>query len=141
MTLHEQFLEILDMAIARYGNARRLANAMGMNPNLITRWKKKIFVPALDTIQPIIDTMGYKFADTVDGTGDCAGVRQQLAEANERIAALERELFQAQGEIRSLQGICDKALGMLAQKQSAPHAIAQGKSYALPESSTGENVG
>lgn len=57
MTLHEQFLKLLDIAIARFGSANKLAKYLNVSPNLITRWKNRERVPQLDTIQPFIDMM------------------------------------------------------------------------------------
>lgn len=57
MTIHDQFLRLLDEAISRFGSANKLAKYLNVPPNLITRWKNKQRIPQLDTIQPLMDMM------------------------------------------------------------------------------------
>lgn len=58
MDIYEDFLEMLDAAIARSGNAKRLAELLGVHPALLTRWKRKDRRPSLHHIQPIVDYLG-----------------------------------------------------------------------------------
>lgn len=57
MDIYKSFLNLLDKGIEKYGNARRLAEALGVNANLITRWKNKERVPNLTSIQPLMDLL------------------------------------------------------------------------------------
>ena len=40
MDIYAEFLALLDKAIEKCGNAKKLAEALDVHPNLITRWKK-----------------------------------------------------------------------------------------------------
>lgn len=57
MNIYDSFLALLDKGIEKYGNARQLAEALGVHANLITRWKNKERVPNLTSIQPLMDLL------------------------------------------------------------------------------------
>lgn len=140
MEFAKQFRSALSSFCGKRGGQALLVKHSGVGQTVLSRiLSGETKDPGLMNVSALMDAMGFRIADS-EVVGDCAEVRQQLSEAQEKIAALEKELYQAQGEIRSLQGICERAMELLAQKQAAP-AIGQGKSYALPESNAEENVG
>lgn len=63
MDIYLEFLALLEKAIEKCGNAKRLAEALDVHPNLITRWKKGERVPTLTSIQPLLDFLGVEFSD------------------------------------------------------------------------------
>lgn len=63
MIIYEEFLKLLNAAIEKYGNANKLAEKLGVHPNLITRWKNRERVPNLQSIQPLADLLGWELTD------------------------------------------------------------------------------
>lgn len=74
MTLYDEFLELLDQAIEKYGSANKLAEALQVPANLITRWKNRERAPRLTTIQPLMNLMkvqGFSLADANPAKNVC----------------------------------------------------------------------
>lgn len=60
MSLYDDFLLLLDDAVERCGNARRLAALLGVHANLITRWQNGDRKPNITTLQQLADFMGAR---------------------------------------------------------------------------------
>lgn len=58
MDFYQEFLVLLDLAIERAGNAKKLGDLIGVHSNLLTRWRAKQRVPSLTSIQPVMDYVG-----------------------------------------------------------------------------------
>lgn len=61
MDIYNDFLEMLDDAIARCGNMNKLAELFGVNPSLLTRWKRQERKPTLQQLQPLFDFLGVSW--------------------------------------------------------------------------------
>lgn len=104
MDAYSDFLKLLDIAIQRAGNAAKLANAIGVNPNLLTRWKNRDRAPNLVNIQPVLDYLAAGWNDHLQQTGEEVGVfalpevqptAESSSDSNEcgqRIAELEAQV-------------------------------------------------
>lgn len=66
MSIYLEFLDLLEVAISRAGNAKRLAEAINVHPNLITRWRKKERIPGLDSVQPVFDYLGVVWTPLIN---------------------------------------------------------------------------
>ena len=135
MDIYEDFLEMLDAAIARSGNAKRLAELLGVNPALLTRWKRKERKPSLHQIQPIIDYMGVTWtwagretAESPDGASGEAGVTARREEAGDggELARLRAELAAEKAMTARLERLLAMALsgrGAAAEEPAAPEQL------------------
>ena len=61
MKAHEYFITVLNKAIEKAGSASRLARAIGVAPNMVTRWSKGERFPNLKSIQPVFDYVNEEF--------------------------------------------------------------------------------
>lgn len=140
MDIYEDFLELLDAAIARSGNAKRLAELLGVNPALLTRWKRKERKPSLHQIQPIIDYMGVTWtwagretAESPDGASGETGVqeggitaRREEAGDGGELARLKAELAAEKAMTARLERLLTTALsgrGAAAEPPAAPEHL------------------
>ena len=86
MDIYAEFLALLDKAIAKCGNAKKLAEALDVHPNLITRWKKGERVPTITSIQPLLDFLGVGFSDpTVTQSKEVCFVDARIAPAGDTL--------------------------------------------------------
>ena len=112
MDAYSDFLKLLDIAIQRAGNAAKLADSIGVNANLLTRWKNRNRAPNLISIQPVLDYLAAGWNDHLQRTGKEMGVfalpeaqaigespnsgnnecRQRIAELEEEVKELKRKL-------------------------------------------------
>lgn len=113
MDIYNDFLEMLDDAIARCGNMNKLAELFGVNPSLLTRWKRQERKPTLQQLQPLFDFLGVSWTwpgrqqngvanqtssmlvttEKLQRENDI--LRAQLAAEKEKSAAFERLLREA----------------------------------------------
>ena len=61
MQAYEYFLAMLNKAIDKAGSPSRLARALDIAPNMITRWSKGERFPNLKSIQPVFDYVNEEF--------------------------------------------------------------------------------
>ena len=86
MDIYAEFLALLDKAIEKCGNAKKLAEALDVHPNLITRWKKGERVPTITSIQPLLDFLGVGFSDpTVTQSKEVCFVDARIAPAGDTL--------------------------------------------------------
>lgn len=86
MDIYAEFLALLDKAIEKCGNAKKLAEALDVHPNLITRWKKGERVPTITSIQPLLDFLGVGFSDpTVTQSKEVCFVDARIAPAGDAL--------------------------------------------------------
>lgn len=140
MTVAEQFSAyVREFCNERKGGQTELEQSSGVSQPTISRIVSgNTANTRLQAVSAISEVLGLKLVKSDPHSRSDNDDR--LKAALERIALLEKELYQAQGEIRSLQGVCDKAMALLAERPPGQNA-AQGKSYALPESNTEQGVG
>ena len=86
MQAHEYFIAILNKAIEKAGSASRLARALNVAPNMITRWSKGERFPNLKSIQPVFDYVNEEFR-----TGD-AIVDKTVRFVNPRLVKAAEQL-------------------------------------------------
>ena len=85
MQAYEYFIAMLNKAIDKAGSPSRLARALDIAPNMITRWSKGERCPNLKSIQPVFDYLNEEFRTrelAVDK--DVHFVNPRLAKAAER---------------------------------------------------------
>lgn len=65
MGVKQEFLAGLKRAAKKHGNAKKLADYLGVAPNLMTRWMNEERDPKLSTMAPVLDKLGARmvFAD------------------------------------------------------------------------------
>ena len=128
MSVYLEFLRVLESAIARAGNANRLAEVINVHPNLITRWRKKERVPNLDSIQPVLDYMGVRWGvDEPVSLKPCSEALKEVAVLRAQVEQLTQERDKAVNAVEMIL----KTLEARGQ-ESAP---APAKKVALPPSS------
>ena len=87
MDIYAEFLALLDKAIEKCGNAKKLAEALDVHPNLITRWKKGERIPTITSIQPLLDFLGVSFSNpTSSQSKDVCFVDARIVPAGEDLA-------------------------------------------------------
>lgn len=72
MGVKQEFLAGLKRAEQKYGNAKKLADYLGVAPNLITRWLNEERDPKLSTMAPILDKLGARIAFLDEEKSDTA---------------------------------------------------------------------
>ena len=86
MDIYSEFLALLDRAIEKCGNAKKLADVLEVHPNLITRWKRGERVPTITSIQPLLDFLGVGFsAPSVEQSKDVCFVDARAVPAGEHL--------------------------------------------------------
>ena len=119
MDAYSDFLKLLDIAIQRAGNAAKLADSIGVNANLLTRWKNRSRAPNLISIQPVLDYLAAGWNDHLQRAGEEMGVfvlpeAQAVGETLEtpnsgnngckqRIAELEDQVKELKAQIQALE--------------------------------------
>ena len=142
MDAYSDFLKLLDIAIQRAGNAAKLADAIGVNANLLTRWKNRNRAPNLVSIQPVLDYLTAGWNDHLQRTGEELGVfalpEEQSAEKTspssgnneygQRIVELEAQVKKLEAQVRALEVYKHKWEGHL----EAEAVRAQGSGLSMP---------
>jgi phage repressor protein C with HTH and peptisase S24 domain len=112
MQAYEYFIAMLNKAIDKAGSPSRLARALDIAPNMITRWSKGERCPNLKSIQPVFDYLNEEFRTrelAVDK--DVHFVNPRLAKAAERLEAPVADDFLAApvvGEVGAGPGYFDQ---------------------------------
>ena len=139
MDAYSDFLKLLDIAIQRAGNAAKLADSIGVNANLLTRWKNRSRAPNLISIQPVLDYLAAGWNDHLQRTGKEMGVfalpeAQAIGESpnsgnnecRQRIAELEDQVKELKAQIQALEIYKHKWEGHLEAMR------AQGSGFVMP---------
>lgn len=142
MDAYSDFLKLLDIAIQRAGNAAKLADAIGVNANLLTRWKNKDRTPNLISIQPVLDYLSAGWNEHLQKTGEEVGVfslpEAQAADepctpssgesdgCRQQVAELEAHIRELEAQVRTLEVYKHKWEGYLEAMR------AQGGGHAMP---------
>ena len=142
MDAYSDFLKLLDIAIQRAGNAAKLADAIGVNANLLTRWKNRDRTPNLVSIQPVLDYLSAGWNEHLQKTGEEVGVfslpEAQAADepctpspgesdgCKQQVAELEAHIMELEAQVRTLEVYKHKWEGYLEAMR------AQGGGRAMP---------
>ena len=148
MDAYSDFLKLLDIAIQRAGNAAKLADAIGVNANLLTRGKNKNRTPNLISIQPVLDYLAANWNESLQKTGEelgafalpdaqTTGVPSGLHdsennECRQRIAELEAQVKELESQIHALEIYKHKWEGYL----EAMHAQGSGFTASVKKKQT-----
>jgi len=100
MGFYQKFLEGLEQAAyGRFKNPKRLADHLGVEPNLITRWLKKERVPKADKMGEVLDALGafLSFPDESpqEQTREICFVDAKIAPSGRALPLPDAELYVA----------------------------------------------
>ncbi len=132
MKAHDYFLAALNRAIEKAGSPSRLARAIGVRPNMITRWIRSERFPNLKSVQPVFDYLNEEFR-TFDAVVDrtVQFVNPRLAKAAQLLERPKADDFVAApvvGEVGAGPGYFDQNQVKRWMLADATHPAVRGRS-------------
>lgn len=102
MSIYDDFLTLLDAAIAQEGNAAKLGECIGINSSMLTRWKTKKRTPSLTSVQPILDYFHARLTCPALSKGKASTVETPLGEGSEDLQACRERIQFLEARVREL---------------------------------------
>ena len=111
MSMHDDFLKILAYATAQAGSVRKLADATELDPSILVRWKGGQRSPTLDSIQGLLDYLGFGWCEALAIAQGFGGSVEHSSDTPDR--SEDGIVARLRQEVERLRTERDKAIGQV----------------------------